>query len=93
MVFVFSERKAICGDTLCARYCSAENSVFLLGGSDAPLVPWQICHLTQYFIASWLGSVLCGFTSSPLALKLWLTFSYFIRVHTVPVTLEQTHLC
>jgi len=37
-IFVFSERKAISGDTLRALYSAAKNSVFLLGGSDAALV-------------------------------------------------------
>lgn len=80
-VFVFSERKAVCGDILCALCYAAENCVFLLGGSDASLVPWQIGRLAQYFISAWLASVLGGFTSSPLTLKLWLTFFVF---HPIP---------
>lgn len=86
-IFVFSEGKAISGDILCALYSTAESSVFLLHGSDASLVPWQIGHLDQYFVASWPASVLGGFTSSPLTLNLWLSFLYFILFCTVPVTL------
>lgn len=37
-IFVFSGRKAISGDILCALYSAAENSAFLLSGGDASLV-------------------------------------------------------
>lgn len=85
-VFVFSERKAIPGDILCGLYSTAESSAFLFGRS-ASLILWQIGHLAQYSITSWLASVLSGFTSSPLTLNLLLSFSYFILFLTVPITL------
>lgn len=36
---------------------------FLLGGSDASVVLWQMGHLAPFFVASWLAPVLSGFTS------------------------------
>lgn len=75
-IFVFSERKAISGETLCALHSAAKNSVFLLSGSDAP---WYCGKLVIWpRISLWPGWQFWPISAGTSQAHLWLSCSYSI---------------